>query len=508
MPLAELDLAALRRWVISARADLDAYAEALNALNVFPVPDGDTGSNLLMTMRDAVDALDDEAPEDIRTATAAMARGMLVAARGNSGVILSQLARGVAEVVSAAGPQPLGPERLAAVLTRAAELAQDGVAAPVPGTILTVAAAAAEAAHRASDAGADLEQVVGSAVDGAREALLRTRTENDVLRRAGVVDAGGAGYLVVLEALQRVVHGEGGLATTEASIPEWLRLSRTGQVDACSADSVPGGPSYEVMYLLDGATPETVATLKAALGALGDSIVVAGGDGEYSVHVHVDDVSAALNAGVEAGRPHRFRITRFADQDAGARAGADQAAARPQVCVLALVSGAGMAQQVRATGGATPVQDWREPQALRRLLGRRTLVLCTSPQARAAAQTLTGECEVRVVGDSAVDVAAAAVVIDPGDDFERICRVAEEAVDDVHSVRVVGDPGQDALMHEVSDLLDDDSAAELLTLVAGDALSDERLAGLVAMVRAERPHLDIAQVTGDGDDALLTIGVE
>lgn len=500
MPLAELDLAALRRWVISARADLDAYAETLNALNVFPVPDGDTGSNLLMTMRDAVDALDDEAPEDIRTATAAMARGMLVAARGNSGVILSQLARGVAEVVSEADPQPLGAERLAAILTRAARLAQDGVSVPVPGTILTVATAAAEAAHRASEGGGDLGQVVGAAVTSAREALLRTRTENDVLRRAGVVDAGGAGYLVVLEALDRVVHGEGGLATTGGIAPEWLRRSRFGRPDPCEEGA--GGPSYEVMYLLDEATPETAATLKATLDTLGDSLVIAGGPDEFSVHVHVDDVSAALNAGAEAGRPHRFRITRFAD-DAGTGA-----VGRPPVAVLALVSGAGMAQQVRVAGGATPVQDWREPRALRRLLGRRTLMLCTSPQARAVAQTLSGECELKMVGDNAVDVAAAAVVLDLADEFERICRAAEEAAEDVLSVRVVSDPGQDALMHEVSDLLAARPGAELLTLVAGDALSDERLAALVARARTDRPHLDIAQVTGDGDDALLTIGVE
>jgi len=505
MPLAELDLAALRRWVISARADLDAYAEALNALNVFPVPDGDTGSNLLMTMRDAVDALDDEAPEDIGTATAAMARGMLVAARGNSGVILSQLARGVAEVVSEAGSQPLGPDRLAAVLTRAAELAQDGVSAPVPGTILTVAAAAAEAAHRASDAGADLAQVVGRAVASASAALLRTRTENDVLRRAGVVDAGGAGYLVVLEALQRVVHGEGGLATTAGTVPEWLSLSRAERravTEACE-EGLPGGPSYEVMYLLDAATPQTVAGLKTALDALGDSLVIAGGPQEYSVHVHVDDVSAALNAGAEAGRPHRFRITRFAD-----RADVGTPGARPQVAVLALVSGAGMAGQVRATGGVTPVRHWRDPHTLRRRLGIQTLVLCASPDARDAARSLTGECELRIVGTNAVDVAAAAVVIDPGDDFERSCRRAQEAVDEVRSVRVVGDPGQDALMREVSELLTAQPGAELLTLVAGDALSDERLTALVATVRAERPQLDIAQVTGDGDDALLTIGVE
>lgn len=505
MPLAQLDLAALRRWVITARADLDAYAEALNDLNVFPVPDGDTGSNLLMTMSDAVEVIDDEAPGDIRAATAAMARATLVSARGNSGVILSQLARGVAEVVSEAGQQPLDGAQLAAVLTRAAELAEGGVSAPVPGTILTVAAAAAEAAAAASGSGAALPDVVDTAVSAAADALLRTRTDNDVLRRAGVVDAGGAGYLVVLEALQRVVRGEGGLATTAGSVPEWLRTSRSGNaVQQCAAEGVLGGPSYEVMFLLDDATPESVTTLKTTLDGLGDSLVVAGGPEEYSVHVHVDDVSAALNAGADAGRPHRFRITRFADQTPDG-----DAAARPEVAVLALVCGAGMAQQVRRTGpGITPVQDWREPDALRRLLGERTLVLCADPEARNAAESLAGEHRLEIVGHNAVDVIAAAAVIDTTDDFARMRRAAEDAVVDVRAERIVGDPGQDALMSLVLELLEESPGGELLTLVAGDALSDERLDRVVEAVHAQRPQLDIARITGDGDDVLLTVGVE
>ncbi|RNI23266.1 DAK2 domain-containing protein [Flexivirga caeni] len=502
MPLAELDLAALRRWVITARADLDAYAEALNRLNVFPVPDGDTGSNLQMTMRDAVDALDEEGPDDIGAAAAAMARATLVSARGNSGVILSQLAKGVAEVVAEAGRQPLGPGQLAAILTRAAELAQGGVSAPAPGTILTVAAAAASAANAAEERGCDLTGVTDAAAAGATDALLRTRTENDVLRRAGVVDAGGAGYLLVLEALQRVIHGQGGLALTDGAVPEWLRVSSAQAPDAgCGAEGA-GGPAYEVMYLLDEATPEGVAVLRRTLHSLGDSLVVAGGPDRYTVHVHVDDVAAALNAGAAAGRPHRFRVTRFADEVA-----ADVAPVRPDVAVLALVSGVGMAQHVRASGGVTPVRDWHDEHALRRVLGRQTLMLCTSPQAREAAEALAGECELEIVGDNAADVVAASVVVDPGDEFRRICRDAREAADGVLSVRVVGDPGQDALMHELVDLLAE-STAELLTLVAGDALPDDRLAQLVEAARADHSYLGICQITGDGPDTLLTIGVE
>lgn len=500
MPLDRLDLAALRRWVITARADLDAYAEPLNALNVFPVPDGDTGSNLLMTMSDAIDAMDEEAPDDIGGAAAAMARATLVAARGNSGVILSQLARGVDEVVAGAGPRSLDAAQLAAVLVRAAELAEDGVSVPVPGTILTVADAAAAAARRASDSGAGLTGVIDAAVRGATDALLRTRTENDVLLQAGVVDAGGAGYLLVLEALQRVVRGEGGLATTGGTVPEWLRISRSESraILDCGPTGEGGGPSYEVMFLLDEAAPDTVARLKGRLDALGDSLVIAGGPDRYSVHVHVDDVSAALNAGADAGRPHRFRITRFADR-------ADAVAA--ESVVLALVTGAGMAKQLQRSGVAA-MTDWADGARLGARIGRsHTLLLCASEQARETGLRL-GRDDVEVVGENAVQVLAAAAVLDRSGAFEQQCAAAREAAEDVLSDRIVGDPGDDALMERVRDLLERAVAPEILTVVAGDELSASRADRLVRAVRQDRPDLHVVHVERGGDDALLTVGVE
>lgn len=504
MPLAHLDLAALRRWVITARADLAAYAEALNALNVFPVPDGDTGSNLLMTMSDAVDELDRRAPEDLVAATAAMADATLTAARGNSGVILSQLSRGVSEVVAAAGGREIGGSQLAEVLARAAQLAQDGVSAPVPGTILTVATAAGEAATEAAGAAADLAGVVDAAVKGAGDVLLRTRIDNPVLSRAGVVDAGGAGYLLVLEALQRVVHGAGGLATTAGEQPEWLRISRTGKgsvelpVD-CGDHAPADGPSYEVMFLLDGTTETAVGDLKATLHDLGDSLVVAGGPDRYSVHVHVDDVAAAVNAGVGSGHAHRFRITRFADH---------RSEEPPDIAVLALAHGQGVAHQLQRAGIPT-VTDWTDEVALSARLGRSgTLLLCAAPDAYDAAQALGPEHDVVAVGRDSAQAIAAATVLDTDADFEQLCATARDAAADVRSSRIVGDPGDDALMGQIRELIHSTGEAELVTLVTGDGLDAERIDGLLNAVRREHPSVDVTHVAGGIGEPLLTIGVE
>lgn len=526
MPLDRLDLAALRRWVITARADLAAYAQRLNDLNVFPVPDGDTGSNLLMTMSDAVDELDRRAPDTVAGATAAMAQATLVAARGNSGVILSQLSRGVSEVAALVesadggadgGAQDgagLGPQHLAAVLARAAQLAQNGVSAPVPGTILTVAAAAADSATAVCHdhgAAAGLTDVIDAAVGGAAAALLRTRWDNPVLAQAGVVDAGGAGYLLVLEALQRVVHGEGGLAVTGDADPEWLRISRQTAAPAelaadCGTHAPVDGPAYEVMFLLEQATDAAVEGLKDTLHHLGDSLVVAGGPDRHSVHVHVDDVAGAVNAGVAAGRAHRFRITRFEDQRPSSRA---------DFVILALAAGQGAAHEF-TRAGLTAVTDWRDGAALRARFGRRgTLLLCASPEAYDAVAALHSAGtpgphagNVVAVGRDAAQALAAGAVLDPGAGFDAWCAAAREAAADVRSARVVGDPGDDALMQQIDGLIGDVGDAELVTLVTGDALAADRVDRLLRGIGVEHPGLRVTHVAGGVGEPLLTIGVE
>lgn len=312
-----LDAATLTHWCLAAVDALDAHREEIDDLNVFPIPDGDTGTNLLLTMRGAADRISVHEPDSVAAAVAAaMSRGALLAARGNSGVILSQVLRGIAEAVAAAEPGPVGGGGvLADALSRAVELAYAAVAEPVEGTILTVVRAAADAAvQQAADKPVgDLSAVAAAAADAAAAALAETPRQLPVLARAGVVDAGGRGLVVLLDVLVAVLNGTAAERATEHGPPRDTRALERAR-EAGSAEF-----SYEVQYLLAAGSDE-VQALRTALAGLGDSLVVVGsGDGLWKVHVHVNDVGAAIEAGVRAGRPEDITVTRFSDQIEAAR---------------------------------------------------------------------------------------------------------------------------------------------------------------------------------------------
>src|SRR5664279_1033245 len=258
--LEALDAAAVRGWGRAALASVEAHRAELDALNVFPIPDGDTGTNLVLTLRAGVEAMD-ASSTDAAEALRQLSRGAVLGARGNSGVIMSQLLRSLAE--AAAGSALCDAAVLRDGLTRGARDARDAVKDPVEGTILTVAQAAADAV---TDESAALAEVTSAALAAAELALLRTTQQLAELSRAGVVDAGGLGLVLVLEALARVVGaaGTGEPGRAAAALP------RMGLCDPASSPH-----AYEVQYLLD-AEPEAVAGLGDTLAALGDSVVVVG----------------------------------------------------------------------------------------------------------------------------------------------------------------------------------------------------------------------------------------
>jgi DAK2 domain fusion protein YloV len=295
--LQTLDPEAVRRW---SRLCADALGRAraeIDALNVFPVPDGDTGTNLHLTMLSAAEALDG-LPEDADAESTwrTLAHGALLGARGNSGVIVSQALRGMAEVLKHAKG---GGRDLREGLVKAAEMARSAVARPVEGTVLSVLSAVARAVEETSD---ELSEVAGKAAAAARAALGRTTGQLDVLARNGVVDAGAAGLTVIVESLAAVVTDS---YPDRYDVPAPTARSEPGKAQA------PGhraeGPGYEVMYLL-AAEENAVAALREELDRLGDSLVVVGGEGLWNVHVHVDDAGAAIEAGMRAGRPYRVKV--------------------------------------------------------------------------------------------------------------------------------------------------------------------------------------------------------
>ena len=301
----------VRDWAYRALSGLGDARADIDALNVFPVPDGDTGTNLYLTMESACESVDacwtgqPGGDPPASAAAKALSTGALLGARGNSGVIMSQLLRGTSEVLSGlAEGQVLDGRAVHDLLRRGAELSYEAVARPVEGTILTVARAAADAASAALSAGIeDAAGVVEAAALGAHEALARTPDMLESLRLAGVVDAGGRGLTVILDALADAVAGFHPGPSMAVAPP--VRNPRPQNVDAPSHY---GGPAYEVMFLLD-ADAAAIPSLREVLDGLGDSLVMVGGDGLWNVHVHVDDAGAAVEAALAAGRPYRLRIT-------------------------------------------------------------------------------------------------------------------------------------------------------------------------------------------------------
>jgi uncharacterized protein len=309
-----IDLGVVRRFVDVAVDALAAAREEIDALNVYPVPDGDTGTNMYLTMSAARDAIQQAAAEDadLLTSLAAFRRAALLGARGNSGVILSQLLGALVARIARVRPGERNATVMADAMAEATDAAYAAVGTPVEGTILTVARAAADAAvRRAEDERARARDVFAAAAEAAREALAHTPEQLEQLRAAGVVDAGGRGLSVILDAAETVLTGR-----RPMPMPHPIG-THTIPVAVGDADLHAEGPAYEVMYLLD-ADDDAVPALRAALAPLGDSLVVVGGEGLWNVHVHVDDVGAAIEAGIAAGHPHRVRVTHFAEQVAEA----------------------------------------------------------------------------------------------------------------------------------------------------------------------------------------------
>jgi DAK2 domain fusion protein YloV len=292
-----LDADAVRRWSRTAVDLLEAHRQEIDALNVYPVPDSDTGSNLVTTMRAADAALQAVTADSAAAALAALAAGAAHGALGNSGFIVSQILRGFADSTQ----HDLDARAVPAGLDRGAALARTAVVVPVEGTILTVARAAADAA-----AGATLGDIVVNALTAADAALQRTPSQLADLAEAGVVDAGGRGLVVLLDALVRTVTGQH-LPLAPVQMPLHPPAEQSGPAGST-------GFGFEVQYLLEAPAAQ-IATLRDTLAGIGDSVAVVPLDDEqWKVHAHVDDVGAAIEAGVAAGRPRHISVVRFADQ--------------------------------------------------------------------------------------------------------------------------------------------------------------------------------------------------
>lgn len=327
----------LTQWIRACVDALGAARAEIDALNVFPVPDSDTGTNVYLTFEAAASACGDE--DSVDAMAASFVDGILLGARGNSGVIMAQLVRAAAREL--VGATAADADVVARALGTAADAAYDAVGHPVEGTILTVARAAATSARERADADGSAADVIAAAAAAARDALTHTPEQLERLHAAGVVDAGGRALVVVLDATEQSVTGRwNGVAVGELGAHE---IPTPVIDDSAGTD----GPGYEVMYLLDA--PDTaIPELRTTLDPLGDSLVVVGGEGLWNVHVHVDDVGAALEAGMTAGRPHRITVAHFADTQ---RRGPRDRSGAPARAVVVAAAGPGLARLCADAGG-------------------------------------------------------------------------------------------------------------------------------------------------------------
>lgn len=503
--LEAIDARAARQWALTALAALAEAREELDALNVFPVPDGDTGTNLYLTFEAAVDAVSGLSAEaGVREVLAAFAHGALMGARGNSGIIAAQLLRGWADVL--ADRESLDGPAVAQAARRADQQAWRAVADPVEGTILSVSAAAAEAAGRAGDRLAD---VVAAMVASAREALARTPAQLEVLHQAGVVDAGGQGYLVVLETLEDLVHHRraGGWGRRVRSPRAEPRLPEAGP---CAGAGMPLGiaPAFEVMYLLEAA-PEEADRVRGRLALLGESLVVAGGDRVWHVHVHTDDPGAAVEAGVEAGRPSRIRIVGLTPAGRVAPGGAR--VGTTQVALVACATGPGLARLFADAGAVVVTDGDRRPWSTARLveaigaahrLAETVVVLPNDPDAltvagAAAAGTRAGGVRVTVLPTrTQVQGLAAAAVHDPRRTVDEDVVAMSAAAGATRDGAVTVATGEAMTMAGVC------RRGDVLGLVQGDIVSIGDEVGAVAAEVLDR------MLTGGGELVSLVLGTQ
>ncbi|MGI9604936.1 MAG: DAK2 domain-containing protein [Acidimicrobiales bacterium] len=290
-----------RDVVTTFRDALVEHKAVINALNVYPVPDGDTGTNMSLTLESVVADLP-EPGSSMEDVCKAVSHGSLMGARGNSGVIMSQILRGLSAGLR--DHTEISGSAFSTALTAAAEAAYGAVGNPVEGTILTVVREAAEAAA-ASDLNS-FDAVLEAARSGAADSLERTPELLPVLAEAGVVDSGGTGLLLFFDAALKVALGRdipAPVMPDGAHVPDMVQDRPDDHAHNALADL-----RYEVMYFLD-APDDTVESFKSAWGEIGDSIVVVGGDGIWNCHVHTDDIGAAIECGIAVGRPHKIRVT-------------------------------------------------------------------------------------------------------------------------------------------------------------------------------------------------------
>ena len=549
----------VRRTVVTFRDAMRAHAQGINRLNVYPVPDGDTGTNMARTL-DAVVAEMETAEASLEPTCKAISHGSLMGARGNSGVILSQILRGLAGSFSESTDGKVGAARMAEALKKASAAAYEAVLKPIEGTILTVVRESADAAAVAATNGATLSAMLRVARDAGRDALSRTPDMLPVLKDAGVVDAGGAGFLLLLDSALHVVDGEPMPEPDESAGPSAEQLETVAIRHHADGTTDVSELRYEVMFFLDLDDAKS-SDFKSAWGSIGDSIVIVGGEGLYNCHIHTNDIGAAIEAPILlGGRPRQIRVTdlfeevaeehaiREAELGAPVHARTTTTSLPPVTCaVVAVASGDGLAELFGqlgvhgvVSGGQTLNPSTAELlAAVEHMNARQVVILPNNKNIIPVAQqvdSLTTK-DVRVVPTTSMPEALAALVTyDPEASAESNAREMTNAAASMATgeiTRAVRDTNSDAgpvtegdwigivrgdgivavsgtLVGAATILLDHliEESRELLTIVTGTDATASHTDQITAWVAEHRPDVAVEVHAGGQPLYPYLFGVE
>ena len=535
---------AFKQMVAFGAACIAQQKQTINDLNVFPVPDGDTGTNMCLTIQTAVNELRKNQPATVEEAAKITASGLLRGARGNSGVILSLLFRGMSKALK--GVTEADGAQLAAAMQEGVATAYGAVMKPAEGTVLTVSRLAAQRALEAAGERNDADYVLEEAIKTGYATLAETTEMNPVLKKAGVVDAGGKGYLIILEGMLRALRGEE-IPEVEEQAEEKADFAAIGDEDITFA--------FDTVFIVRKTTNRPLDGLREYLGGIGDSLVIGEDDESFKVHVHTDTPGDALNEAQKYGTLELAKIenmrTQAADLAAGRKAQSTDdldaieeeleksacavAAPEKRYGFLAVCAGEGLAAVFRDLGVDRIVSGGQtmnpSTEAILREIDQTpsevVFVLPNNKNIIMAAQQCVGlsEKEVVVVPTATVPQGISAMMnVDPEEpDAQVILQAMTDAAANVTTAQITyaarnsdfdgfainegdylalcdgklmgTDRNLDVLLERLARMASD-KGAEFITIYAGEGVSDEDAARAAALFETVCPQAEVSALPG------------
>ncbi|MHB8611041.1 MAG: DAK2 domain-containing protein [Candidatus Dormibacteraceae bacterium] len=532
-----------KRALLGSLSWLSSNHEEVNRLNVFPVPDGDTGTNMLLTLQSAVEDIKESNAAEVSKIAKLASHGSLMGARGNSGVILSQIFRGFARAVE--GKSSLTPPELASAFEEAANAAYRAVNKPTEGTILTVAREAGRAASAAAGSpDATIPGVIAAAASGARDAVLKTPSQLQILRDAGVVDAGGYGLQIILEGMLKTVEeAESALAGITNT-----RMAAPSPASQAAVALPEGGWGYCTEFLIEG-THLDLDRIKSQIEALGNSVLVVGEPELVKVHVHTDDPSRVITLAGGHGKLLKLNVGDMSTQHRRILEGEGKASSAPRpngIGVVAVVAGSGLVDIFRGLGVDAIVEGGQTMNpstqdmlnAIESVPYEEVILLPNNKNVILAAKQVLGltKKNLHVIETHSVPQGVAAVVAFRGDrsGADNIAAMKAEAervqtIEVTHAVRDTRSNGLKVKKGDVIGLINDKlefagtdygevvnkalsklgaDSYELVTVYRGEGASDDELDKLESDIRSTHPSLEVEVQQGGQQHYPFILSVE